>query len=97
MITKYLQEAMKRAHYELMEDGQFWGEIEGFDGLWGSGRTLEECREDLQGALEGWLLLKLWDHDDDIPVLGRLTLYPRKAPLSKPVASADSSRTRRAS
>jgi predicted RNase H-like HicB family nuclease len=97
MLTKYIQEAMRRAHYELMEDGEFWGEIEAFEGLWGGGRTLEECREDLQGALEGWLLLKLWDHDDDIPVLGRLSLYPRKAALSKAVAAANSPRTRRAS
>ncbi len=32
----------------------------------GSAPTLEECREDLRGALEGWLILKLWDNDDDI-------------------------------
>ena len=52
---------MHKARYELMEDGNFFGEIPGFDGVIASGRTLEECRDDLVGALEGWLLLKLWD------------------------------------
>jgi len=78
MLTKYIEAAMKKAHYELIEDGTFWGNIPGFQGVWGNGPTLEECREDLRGGLEGWLLLKLWDNDDDIPVLGRISLTPRK-------------------
>ena len=79
MFTRYVDAAMKKAHYELIEDGTIWGNISGFQGVWGNAPTLEECREELRGALEGWLLLKLWDHDDDIPTLGRLSLMPRRS------------------
>ncbi len=65
---------MKRAHYELIEDGSYFGTIEGFDGVWGNAVTLEECREELQTTLEDWLLLKFWLQDDDFPVLGKLHL-----------------------
>jgi predicted RNase H-like HicB family nuclease len=78
MLTKYIDTAMRKAHYELIDDGTIWGNIPGFQGVWGNAPTLEACREDLRGALEGWLLLKVWDHDDDIPVLGKLSLNPRR-------------------
>ena len=50
---------MRRAHYELTEKGRFFGNIPQCKGLWAEGKTLEECREALQGALEDWLLLGL--------------------------------------
>jgi predicted RNase H-like HicB family nuclease len=77
MLTKYIDAAMKKAHYELMDDGDFWGEIPGFQGVWGTGKTLESCRDQLKSVLEGWLLLKLWDQDDDIPVVDKISLLPK--------------------
>jgi predicted RNase H-like HicB family nuclease len=59
MLTEYIQGAMRRAHYELMEDGRFFGTIPGCKGLWADGRTLEKCRDELQSTLEDWLLLGL--------------------------------------
>ncbi len=97
MLTDYIRTAMKHAKYELMEDGAYWGEIPGFQGVWGSAGNLEDCRQDLQGALEGWLLLKLWDHDDDIPVLGRLSLYPKRMRQRAEREPATSTRDRKAS
>jgi predicted RNase H-like HicB family nuclease len=46
MLTSYIQAAMKRAHYEILtDDGTFYGEIPGFDGVLANAGTLEECRE----------------------------------------------------
>ena len=59
MLTEYIQAAMRRAHYELMENGRFFGSIAPCKGCWGEGATLEECREELRGTLEAWLLLGL--------------------------------------
>ncbi len=59
MLTNYIHAAMKKATYELLEDGTFYGEIPECEGVWGNGKTLEECREDLQDALEGWIILGL--------------------------------------
>ena len=57
MLTKYIARAMQKATYELLEDETFYGEIAKCEGVWGTGKTLEACREDLQDALEGWLIL----------------------------------------
>lgn len=57
MLTKFIATAMQKANYELLEDGTFYGEISECEGVWGNGKTLESCREDLQDALEGWIIL----------------------------------------
>lgn len=59
MLTEYIEHAMRKAHYELMEDGRFFATIPKCNGLWAEGRTLEKCREELQSTLEDWLLLGL--------------------------------------
>jgi predicted RNase H-like HicB family nuclease len=91
MLTKYIDAAMKRAEYEKIEDGTYWGRIPGFQGVWGNAESLDGCRKDLQDSLEGWLALKLWLNDDDLPVLGRLSLVPRKGKGWPKRAAAQSS------
>ena len=59
MITQYVQGAMKRATYEVLQDGTFCGEIPGFRGVLANAPTLEECREELQEVLEGWIIVGL--------------------------------------
>jgi predicted RNase H-like HicB family nuclease len=59
MLTDYIQRAMRKAHYELMENDVYFGSIPGCDGVWARGKTLESCREQLQSTLEDWLLLGL--------------------------------------
>jgi predicted RNase H-like HicB family nuclease len=89
---------MDRATYELIEDGTYFGCIPGFQGVWGNAPTLEGCREDLKGALEGWLILGLWDNDEDLPVLGKLDIVPRRfARFRKKHGSAAPPRSRKAS
>ncbi len=59
MLTEYIQKAMRRAHYEVLEDGTYYGEIPGFQGVFANAESLEACREQLQEVLEGWILLGL--------------------------------------
>ena len=61
MLTKYIQAAMRQAKYEILEDGIFYGEIPGFQGVYADTDTLEECREQLQEVLEEWMLFRLLD------------------------------------
>ena len=75
MLTAYLQQAMRHAHYELMENGRFFGAIPQCRGAWGEGTTLEECREDLQAALESWVMAGL-RHNDQLPVLVSNQTHP---------------------
>jgi predicted RNase H-like HicB family nuclease len=69
MITAYIDAAMKSARCRILDDGTFFGEIPALQGVWGNSETLEGCRQELQEVLEDWLILKLRDNDDDIPML----------------------------
>ena len=56
MLSEYIQAAMRRARYEILEDGTFYGEISGFQGVFANTETLEDCREQLREVLEGWIV-----------------------------------------
>jgi predicted RNase H-like HicB family nuclease len=60
MLTEYIEEALKRARYEIIEDEEpFYGEIRELPGVWATGKTLEECRDNLKEVVEGWILLSI--------------------------------------
>ena len=73
MLTEYIRCAMRHAHYELMENGRYFGAISACKGAWAEGRTLEECRDQLQSVLEDWILLGL-HLGDKLPVIDGLNL-----------------------
>lgn len=71
ILTDYIRAAMKRATYEILADeGTFFGRIPGLDGVWANERTLEACREELQSALEDWIVFSLVNGFDVPPVDG---------------------------
>lgn len=56
----YVDEAMQRAVYEMIEDeGAYWGEIPGLQGVWARAATLEDCRRELRETLSDWIALRL--------------------------------------
>jgi predicted RNase H-like HicB family nuclease len=60
MLTEYIDEALKRARYELIEDEEpYYGEVEDLKGVWATGKTLEECRNNLKDVVEGWILISI--------------------------------------
>ncbi len=60
MLTEYILAAMKRARYEILpDDGTFYGEIPGFEGVYANAETLECCREELKEVLEEWILFRV--------------------------------------
>ena len=63
MLSEYIQSAMVKAKYRILEDGSYYGEIPGFQGVWADGKSLEQCRYSLQEVLEEWILLKVRDGD----------------------------------
>lgn len=79
MLTAYIRAAMKRARYEILpDDGTFYGEIDGFQGVWADAETLEECRQELQEVLEDWLLVGL-RLGHDLPAVDGITLVVQTA------------------
>ena len=59
MLTRYLSAAMAGARYEILSDGEFYGEIPGLSGVWANASTLDGCRAELADVLEGWIILGL--------------------------------------
>lgn len=74
MLASYLDQAMEIALYEIIEDeGVFWGEIPGLQGVWAQHKTLEGCRRELREALSDWIALRL-RLGLTIPVLANIDL-----------------------
>ena len=60
MITQYIEAALSRARYEIIEDEEsYYGEIPELEGIWATGKTLEECRRNLAEVIDGWLVVRL--------------------------------------
>ena len=60
MIREYIDTALKCAHYEMIDDVEpFYGEVAGLQGVWATGKTLEECRQNLADTIDGWVLVRL--------------------------------------
>ena len=60
MLIEYVEEALRRARYEIIDDEKpYYGEIEELRGVWATGKTLEECRNNLKDVIEGWILLSI--------------------------------------
>jgi predicted RNase H-like HicB family nuclease len=61
VLTEYIDEALSRARYELIDDPDepYYGEILDLPGVWASGGTLESCRSQLKEVIEGWILLSV--------------------------------------
>ena len=92
MIREYIECALRESTYEKLEDGTFCGEISACPGTIAFGETIEECRRELEAALEDWLLSAL-RHGDALPVIEGIDrsarIYPRRSIL--PAWSRDTS------
>jgi predicted RNase H-like HicB family nuclease len=59
MFSDFVYQKLRTAHYKLLGDGTYFGEIPDCAGVWASGDNLEICREELHEVLEEWILLKI--------------------------------------
>ena len=76
MLSTYLQAAMRRARYEFLDDQSddpYYGWIPELQAVMAVDSTLEGCRDELQRALEVWLLIGV-RYGDFIPVIDDLDL-----------------------
>jgi len=79
MITRYLDAAMRKAHIVYLEEDELYaGTIPGLQGVIAAGMTKDECRHELRGALEAWLLVSL-RKNLPIPELDGISLHLQEA------------------
>jgi len=81
MLLQYIETALECAHYEIIEDEEpFYGEVPPLAGVWATGKTLEECRRNLAGAIEDWVLFSI-AKEIAMPALGQVVIHlPEKVP-----------------
>jgi predicted RNase H-like HicB family nuclease len=74
MLIQYIKAAMRQARYEMLaDDGSFYGEIAGFEGVYANAETLEACRDELEEVLEEWILFRV-SRNLSLPVVDGLSL-----------------------
>jgi len=73
MLLKYIESAMKKAHYEILDNEGIYGEIKELQGVYAQAETLEECREELASTLEEWIFIRI-SKSLDIPVMDGIDL-----------------------
>ncbi len=60
MILEYINAALEKAKYEIIEDDEpYYGKVPGLKGVWATGKNLEECRRNLAETIEGWVIIRL--------------------------------------
>ena len=78
MLIKYLTTAMHKAHYEFLKnDKKFYGEIPGCKGVYAIGKSLEECRDELEAVLEEWILFRV-SRNLNLPVIDGIKLQVKE-------------------
>ncbi|MBI5243714.1 MAG: type II toxin-antitoxin system HicB family antitoxin [Elusimicrobia bacterium] len=75
-LSSYIQLALSKASYKILEDKTYFGEILAFQGVWANEKTLEQCRNVLQEVLEDWIVLKLRSRDRLPPIGGKSLSLP---------------------
>jgi len=60
MLIQYIQAALEKAKYKIIEDGEpYYGEVPELEGVWATGKALEECRRNLEEVIDEWLVFRL--------------------------------------
>ncbi len=78
LLAEYIEIAMRDANFVIFcEDGSYYGDIYGFQGVWANADTLEECRRELKEVLEDWIILGI-ERGHEIPVLPSINLMPKE-------------------
>ena len=83
MILEYVNAALVRARYEIINDKEpYYGEVPGLQGVWATGRNLEECRKNLSEVIDGWLVIRLKEGLPIPPIAKHKIEEPKKVRTS---------------
>ena len=78
MITRYVEEALRRMKYVRLEDGSYCATVPGLPGVIAVGHRRAECRRQLIEVIEEWILVRV-AHGLPVPKLGSATIKVRRA------------------
>jgi predicted RNase H-like HicB family nuclease len=85
MFTEYIQAALEKTQYKLIDNGDepYFVDVPELDGVWATGKTVEDARRNFIEALEDWIAAHLlWNLA--LPTIGGHIISVSKEPI--PVA-----------
>jgi predicted RNase H-like HicB family nuclease len=60
MFSEYMAVALKKAQYKIIDDEYpYFAEVPELDGVWATGKTIEDCRNELIEVIEEWVVARL--------------------------------------
>jgi predicted RNase H-like HicB family nuclease len=60
MFSEYLAVALEKAQYKKIEDEYpYFAEVPELEGVWATGKTIEDCRNELIEVIEEWIVARL--------------------------------------
>jgi predicted RNase H-like HicB family nuclease len=82
VLSDYVDEAMRGATYDKLDDDSYAGRIPSCVGVVAFGSTLRECEDTLRSTLEDWILVGL-KLGHPLPVLAGIDLNgePEREPV----------------
>jgi predicted RNase H-like HicB family nuclease len=78
MIRQYVETALRKARYEKLPDGTFYGEVAPLRGVLATGASLEGCRDQLAEVVEEWILVRV-ARGLSVPPLGKAVVRVKQA------------------
>jgi predicted RNase H-like HicB family nuclease len=81
MFCEYIQAALSRAIFEVIDDEEpYYGEVPELVGVWAAGKSEVECRDNLRLAIEDWIAFSL-RFDLPIPAIEGHKIEVPEAPV----------------
>jgi predicted RNase H-like HicB family nuclease len=84
VLSDYVEEALRMAVYDKLEDQTFSGKIPQCQGVIAFGVTLSDCQSELRSILEDWVLVGL-KMGHTLPVIADIDL--NKEPVLEPMGT----------
>jgi len=78
LISRYLNEALRRARCRPLREGGYCATVPGLRGVIAHGRTVKSCRAQLAEVVEEWVLVRV-AQGLAVPRLGRASIRVRRA------------------
>jgi predicted RNase H-like HicB family nuclease len=78
VITDYINEALHRARYAVVDDGVFRATVPGLPGVIATAKSLEGCRDQLAEVVEERVLVRV-SGGLSVPRLGAARVQARRA------------------
>lgn len=80
-FSEYIQAALERAEYDMLEDGSYVATVPGLQGVIAVGDSFEECRKDLIEVIEERIVARIqWRYP--IPPIAGHTIESSKEPIT---------------